>query len=85
MAKQGQTATNLDGLTSAAKNAGAACPAENDSAGFGHDPRAFAHPEDRRFVFLQELNNAFFLGLAHVGRIRIGILKMRTDLKRDQA
>src|SRR6266478_5858775 len=55
---------------------------ENSRAGFSFQrhcaildsqPCSFANADDRRFIFFEELQNAFLLGLTHVGRIRIRI------------
>ena len=51
---------------------------------FDQYPSSFANADDRRLIFLEELQNALLLGLAHVRGIRIGIEIMRTDLKGDQ-
>src|SRR5882724_5478449 len=49
------------------------------------DERAFAQSDDRRGVLLEELQDALFLGLAHVFGVGIGIEVMGTDLVREDA
>jgi hypothetical protein len=50
----------------ATKDPGAVASLQRDYASLRHDPRSFAHPEHRRFVFFEKLDDPFFLRLAHV-------------------
>src|SRR5204863_309145 len=75
----------FDRAFSAAKNSGAVGTAESYLAVLGPHPCALAHSEHGRFIFLEKLEDAFFLRFAHVLRSRIGILKVRADLERHQA
>src|SRR5262249_30041300 len=75
----------FDGRLAATENPGAGFPFQCDRAVFTQQPRAFAHPDDWGFILLEKLKNAFLLGFAHVGRVRVRVLEMRANLKRNQA
>ncbi len=75
---------HFDRRPTAAENSRASFAFQRDRADFRSDPSSFANADDRRFIFLEELQNALFLGFTHVSGIRIGIEIMRTDLKWDQ-
>src|SRR5438552_8449686 len=54
----------------AAKNTGAVGTAQSHLAILGPHPCTLAHPEHRCLVFLEKLQDAFFLRFAHVLRSR---------------
>src|SRR5882724_9545175 len=56
-------------------------PLEYGAAVFNTHHRSFAEARYRRVVLLEELQYPFFLRFSHVRRVRIGIEKVRTDLK----
>src|SRR5947199_178246 len=64
------SAHGFDRLFPASKNSGAIRSSEPDRPILDPDPRAFAHPKDRRLVFLEKLEDALLLGFSHMRRGR---------------
>src|SRR6266478_3330680 len=77
--------SNFERSVTATKHSRAGFAFQRHCAILDSQPCSFANADDRRFIFLKELEDAFLLSFAHVGGIRIRIEIVGADLKGDQA
>ena len=76
---------HLDWSVASTENPRSRLAFQSDVTVVARHPRTFANAHDRRIVFIEKLQNSFFLRFSHVGGIRVGIEIVGADLKRHKS